>query len=115
MGVLQRETFFCVFWSITGLQIQLMSSRGRTTWLYLSILVINKNVPGAVVLQVGELQAVGGADLGWLERCVQRTDLHDGFWLSGLQTVKKSTAKGRIVLKCVRNENCRRRGSRRVC
>lgn len=92
-----------------------MSSRGRKTWLYLSILVINKNVPGAVVLQVGELQAVGGADLGRLERCVQRADLHDGFRLSGLQRAKKSTAKGGIVLKSVGNESCRRQGSRHVC
>lgn len=83
-------------------------------WRYLSILVINKNVPGAVVLQVCELQAVGSADLGRLERCVQRADLHDGFWLSGLQKVEKSTAKGGIVLK-LRNESCRRQGSPRVC
>lgn len=61
--------------------------------------MINKNVPGAVVLQVGELQAVGGADLGRLERCVQRADLHDGFRLSGLQKVKKSSAKGGISWK----------------
>lgn len=64
MGILQGERFFYVFRSITGLQRELASSRGRKTWLYLSILVINENVPRAVVLQVGELQAVGGADLG---------------------------------------------------
>lgn len=94
MGVLQGETFFYVFRSTTGLHRQLVPSTGRKPWLYLSVLVINKNVPGAVVLQVGELQAVGGADLGRLECCVHRTDLHYRFGLSGLQKVKKSTAKG---------------------
>lgn len=90
MGVLKGETFFYVFRSITGLQREITSSRGWKTQLYLSIFVINKNVPRAVVLQVGELQAVGGADLGWLECCIQETDLHYRFWLSGLQKVKKS-------------------------
>lgn len=50
--------------------------------------MINKDVPRAVVLQVSDLQPVGGADLGWLECCVQGTDLHDRFRLSGLQKVK---------------------------
>lgn len=75
-------------------------------WLYLSILVINKDVPCAVVLQVGDLQAVGGADLGWLECCIHGTDLHYRFWLSGLQKVKKSTAKCGSFFKSVMNENC---------
>lgn len=55
--------------------------------------MINKDVPRAVVLQVGDLQPVGGADLGWLECCVQGTDLHDGFRLSGLQEVRTQTAE----------------------
>lgn len=55
--------------------------------------MINKDVPRAVVLQVGDLQSVWGADLGWLECCVQGTDLHHRFRLSGLQKVKTRTAE----------------------
>lgn len=52
---------------------------------HLSIFVIDEYVPGAVVLQVGDLQAVGGADFGRLEGGVQGVYLHDGFGLSGLE------------------------------
>lgn len=65
-----------------------VSTRGRKQRLHLSVVVINKDVPRAVVLQVGDLQPVGGADLGWLECCVQGTNLHHCFRLPGLQEVK---------------------------
>lgn len=51
---------------------------------HLSIFVIDEYVPGAVVLQVCDLQAVGGADLRRLEGGVQGVYLHYGFGLSGL-------------------------------
>lgn len=47
--------------------------------------MIDEYVPGAVVLQVGDLQAVGGADLRRLEGGVQGVYLHYGFGLSGLE------------------------------
>lgn len=52
---------------------------------HLSIFVIDEYVPGAVVLQVGDLQAVGGADFRRLEGGVQGVYLHYGFGLSGLE------------------------------
>lgn len=52
---------------------------------HLPILVVNKDVAGAVVLQVGDLQAVGVANLGWLEGGVQMFNLHDGLGLLGLE------------------------------
>lgn len=52
---------------------------------HLSIFVIDEYVPGAVVLQVGDLQAVGGADFRRLEGGVQGVYLHYGFRLSGLE------------------------------
>lgn len=47
--------------------------------------MVNENIPGAVVLQIGYLQSVGSADLCGLERGVDRIYLHYGFRLSGLQ------------------------------
>lgn len=52
---------------------------------HLPIFVVDKDVAGAVVLQVGDLQAVGVAYLGWLEGGVQMLDLHDGLGLLGLE------------------------------
>lgn len=52
---------------------------------HLSIFVIDEYVPGAVVLQVGDLQAVGDADFRRLEGGVHGVYLHDGFGLSGLE------------------------------
>lgn len=51
---------------------------------HLPVLVVDEDVAGAVVLQVGDLQAVGVADLGWLEGGIQMLDLHDGLGLLGL-------------------------------
>lgn len=38
---------------------------------HLSVLVINKQIPRALVVQVGDLQAVCMTDLLWLENSVQ--------------------------------------------
>lgn len=75
-----------------------LSTRGRNQRPHLSILVINKDIPRAVVLQVGDLQPVGGPDLGWLECRVHGTDLHHRFRLSGLHKVKKRTAREGVFL-----------------
>lgn len=55
---------------------------------HLSILMVNEDIPSAVVLQIGYLQAVGSADFRRLESGVQRMYLHYGFRLSGLQKGK---------------------------
>lgn len=54
----------------------------------LPVLVVDEDVAGAVVLQVGDLQAVGVADLGWLEGGIQMLDLHDGLGLLGVVPVE---------------------------
>lgn len=51
--------------------------------------MVNKDVPGAVVLQISYLQPVGSADLCGLEGGVHRIYLHYGFRLSGLEEGKK--------------------------
>lgn len=51
---------------------------------HLPILVIDEDVAGAVVLQVGDLQAVGVANLGRLEGGIQVLNLHDSLGLLGL-------------------------------
>lgn len=51
---------------------------------HLAILVVDKDVASAVVLQVGDLQAVGVADLGWLEGGIQVLNLHDSLRLLSL-------------------------------
>lgn len=50
----------------------------------MSVLVINKQVPGLLVVQVGDLQAVSVADLLRLERRVQVLHGDDGFGNLGL-------------------------------
>lgn len=47
--------------------------------------MVNKDISGAVVLQIGNLQAVGGADFSRLEGGVHAVDLHYRFGFSGLQ------------------------------
>jgi len=47
--------------------------------------VVDEDVAGTVVLQVGDLQAMRVADLGWLEGGVQMLDLHDSLGLLGLE------------------------------
>lgn len=54
---------------------------------HLPILMVHKDIPGAVVLQVGDLQTVRGADFSRLESSVHTVDLHYRFGLSGLQEV----------------------------
>lgn len=51
--------------------------------------MVDKDVPGAVVLQVCDLKAVGGADFSRLEGGVHGIYLHYGFGLSGLQEKNK--------------------------
>lgn len=55
---------------------------------HLSILMVNKDVPGAVVLQIGDLQAVGRADFCRLENGIDTIYLHCCFRLFGLQNEK---------------------------
>lgn len=58
----------------------------RSARAYLAILVVDKDVAGAIVLQVGDLQPMRVANLGRLESGVQVLHLHDGLWLLGLGT-----------------------------
>lgn len=55
------------------------------THAHLPILVVDKDVSSAIVLQVGDLQTMGVTNLSWLEGCIQVLDLHDGLGLLGLQ------------------------------
>lgn len=50
--------------------------------------MVNKDIPSAVVLQIGYLQAVGSADFYWLESGIHGIDLHYRFRFSGLQAGK---------------------------
>lgn len=52
--------------------------------------MVDKDVPGAVVLQVCDLKAVGSADFSRLEGGVHRIYPHYGFRLSGLQKKTKN-------------------------
>lgn len=72
---------------------------------HLPVLVVDKDVAGAVVLQVGDLQAMGVADLGRLEGGVQMFDLHDGLGLLGLEArpcLSSGWAGERAVRSCGR-------------
>lgn len=59
---------------------------------HLSIAVVNEDVPCAVVLQVGDLQAAGVADLGWLKGGVQGLDFHHRLGIPGLGGHGQQTA-----------------------
>ena len=48
--------------------------------------MVNKDVPGAVVLQVGDLQPMGVCHLGWLEVGIQSVDLHHSLGLPSLRS-----------------------------
>lgn len=61
------------------------TTKQRHSSPHLSILVVNKDIPRAIVLQIGHLQTVSSANFSWLESGVDGTDLHYGFGLSGLQ------------------------------
>lgn len=50
----------------------------------LGVAVVDEDVPGAVVLQVGDLQTARVPDLGRLEGGVQGLNLHHCFGLPGL-------------------------------
>ena len=52
--------------------------------VYLSITVVDKDVPCAVVFQVGDLQATGVANLGRLEGGIEGLDFHHCFGIPGL-------------------------------
>lgn len=58
----------------------------RSASAYLAVLVVDEDVAGAIVLQVGDLQPMRVADLGRLESGVQVFHLHGGLWLLGLGT-----------------------------
>lgn len=53
-------------------------------WAHLSILVVNKEIPGTSILQTGDLQAVRMTDLLWLENCIQVLHADDSFGNLGL-------------------------------
>src|SRR4029434_314545 len=55
---------------------------------HLSIVMIYKDVPGAVVLQVGDLEAMLVANLSCLEGCIYVLNFHHSFWFSGLHREK---------------------------
>lgn len=52
--------------------------------VYLSITVVDKDVPCAVVFQVGDLQTTGVANLGRLEGGIEGLNLHHCFGIPGL-------------------------------
>lgn len=52
--------------------------------VHLSIAVVDKDVPCAVVFQVGDLQAAGVANLGRLEGGIEGLNFHHRFGISGL-------------------------------
>lgn len=62
----------------------LMFLLSKHTDSYLSILVVDKDVPGAVVFQVSDLKTMRMADFDRLESGVDGFDLHDGFGFPGL-------------------------------
>lgn len=51
---------------------------------YFSITVVDKDVPCAVVFQIGDLQAAGVANLGWLEGGIEGFDFHHCLGIPGL-------------------------------
>lgn len=51
----------------------------------LSITVVDKDVPCAVVFQVGDLQATGVANLGWLEGGIEGLNFHHRFGIPRLE------------------------------
>lgn len=53
--------------------------------LYLGVAVVDKDVPCAVVFQVGDLQATGIPYLGWLKGCVECFNFHHCLGISGLK------------------------------
>lgn len=78
---------------------------GRGATPHLSILMVNKDVPSAVVLQIGYLQAVGRADFSWLESGIDSVDLHYRFGLSGLHTRHFEIVSGIVTGLLVYNKN----------
>lgn len=52
--------------------------------VYLSVTVVDKDVPCAVVFQVGDLQAAGVPNLGRLEGGVEGLNFHHRFGVPGL-------------------------------
>lgn len=60
------------------------AKKHNCTRAHLSILMIHKQIPHALVVQVGDLQAVSVADLLWLENCIQVLHGDDRFGDLGL-------------------------------
>lgn len=59
--------------------------RGQRSPQYLAVVVVHKDAAGAVVFEVGDLQAVGVSDLLGLEGCVDAVDLDYRFGLLRLR------------------------------
>lgn len=63
--------------------------------LYLAALVVQEDVAGDVVLQVGDLKAVGVANLLWLEAGIYGVHLNCRFWFPGLVVWKGEQEAGK--------------------
>lgn len=70
-----------------------MTDRGIA---YFSVTVVDKDVPCAVVFQVGDLQAAGVADLRWLESGIEGLNFHHRLWIPGLNGDKQQKGRCRF-------------------
>lgn len=94
----QRDTraFACILRHTPAL-VPPPTTPSRGSAPHLSILMVNKDIPSAVVLQIGDLQAVGDAYFCRLESGINSIDLHYRFGLSGLQKGKTFLEERGIV------------------
>lgn len=53
---------------------------------YLSTFMVDKYIPGLVVFEIGDLQAIGVPNLHWLERSIDDIYFNIDFGFSGLKT-----------------------------
>lgn len=76
--------FACHICQVKTRLYQRVEHKRSSTRAHLSILMIHKQIPHALVVQVGDLQAVSMADLLWLENCIQVLHGDDRFGDLGL-------------------------------
>lgn len=57
--------------------------------MYLSIIMVDKDVTGLVILEIGDLQAIGMPSLLWLECDVDSVNFNNYFWFFGLKGKKR--------------------------
>lgn len=77
-------TRVCHF-SSNNVVMWLWCSCGTLVFQHLAIVVVDKNVAGAVVSEVRDLQAVGVSNFLWLEGCIDGIHFNHGFWFLCLQ------------------------------